>query len=65
MNKPGFTSSFTLYDEDERQASLFSDAVLLDPDFFAALKEHPVPFVEGHRSAITASVPPGSWPIFA
>jgi hypothetical protein len=40
------TSSFRLHDEDERQQSLFSDAVMLDEEFFAALKKHPVPFVE-------------------
>jgi hypothetical protein len=42
------TSSFRLHDhdEDERQPSLFSDAVMLDEEFFAALKKHPVPFAE-------------------
>jgi hypothetical protein len=40
------TSSFTLHDEDDRQGNLFSDAVVLDAEFFAALKAHPVPFAE-------------------
>jgi len=40
------TSAFTLHDEDERQGGLFSDAVVIDADFFAALKKHPVPFSE-------------------
>jgi len=40
------TSSFRLHDEDERQQNLFSDAVVIDEDFFAALKNHPVPFAE-------------------
>ena len=40
------TSAFTLHDEDERQDSLFSDTVVIDAEFFAALKKHPVPFSE-------------------
>lgn len=40
------TSSFTLHDEDERQESLFTDTVVIDAEFFAALKKHPVPFSE-------------------
>jgi hypothetical protein len=40
------TSAFTLHEKDERQDSLFSDAVVIDADFFAALKKHPVPFAE-------------------
>lgn len=40
------SDSFTFRDEDERQASLFQDRVVLDERFFAALLEHPVPFSE-------------------
>lgn len=40
------TSSFRLHDGDDRQRSLFSDAVVIDEDFFTALKKHPVPFAE-------------------
>jgi hypothetical protein len=42
------SSSFTLHEDggDNRQGSLFSDAVILDPDFFNALKSHPVPIAE-------------------
>jgi hypothetical protein len=39
-------SSFHLHDEDERQQSLFADAVMLDEEFFKELQAHPVPFAE-------------------
>jgi hypothetical protein len=39
-------SAFTLHDEDGRQDSLFQDTVVIDADFFEALKKHPVPFDE-------------------